>query len=372
MIEALLSFLVNKLGDFAVCKAQSCQEIADGFDRLKGELSIMQAFLRGAEKRNERNAVVTEWLEQVRNIAFKIEDFLDYCTYRENLLESPGDPIPSYPSWTFSSLRFKNLVPTSLSGVTASIIEQSKTADEIASIKKEVECILRRAQDYDLHGTRDERESSSSSSSSRITQKGFGYSPLVEEIEMVGFDEDVKKLMVWLMPEDDDSIPWSFMFVVGMGGSGKTALARRVYKLAHNNFDHHLWLSASDYSQAEDFETAVRSFFERSRSNNLQQRRYVLVLDDIKDISFCTNLTGCFDRHGKGRIILTSRQNITAVLPVGNYQVHTLKPLPYELARDLFFKRAFRSPSSYGICPCHLIYVATEIVRESVLDYPLP
>ncbi|RWR84825.1 disease resistance protein RPM1-like protein [Cinnamomum micranthum f. kanehirae] len=356
MIEALLSFVVSKLGDFAVGKAQSFQEIGDDIVWLKEELSIMQAFLRGAERRSERDEAVTEWLEQVRNIAFKIEDFLDFCTYRENLLESCGDPIPNYPGLPFS-LRFKDPVPTS-------IIETSKTADEIARIKKEVESISRRAQVYGLHGTRDEGESSTSSSSSRITQKRFGYSPVVKEIEMVGFDEDVKKLKDWLLSEDDDNIPWSFLFVVGMGGSGKTALARRVYRLVHKYFDHHLWLSASDYSQAGDFETAVRRFFKRSRSNNLQHRRYVLVLDDIKDTNICTNMKRWFDRHDKGRIILTSRQNITAVLPVENYRVHTLKPLPYELARDLFFKIAFRSPSPYRKCPDHLIYVATEIVKR--------
>ncbi|RWR84827.1 disease resistance protein RPM1-like protein [Cinnamomum micranthum f. kanehirae] len=361
MIDALLSFVASKLGDFAVGKAQSYLEIRDDIVWLNGELSIMQAFLRGAEKRSERDEAVAEWLEQVRNIAFRIEDFLDCYTYIANLFKSHGDPISTRPSFPFSC---KDLVTTSLRRVTESIIDPSKTTDEIASIKKEVESISRRAQTYGLHGTRDEGEkSSTSSSSSRITQKRFGYSPVVEEIEMVGFDEDVKKLMDWLLSEHDN-IPWSFMFVMGMGGSGKTALARRAYKLVHKYFDHHLWLSASDYSLAQDFETAIRRFFKRSRSKNLQHRRYVLVLDDIKDISFCTNITRWFDRHCKGRIILTSRQNIIAVLPVENYRVHILKPLPYELARDLFFKRAFRSSYPHGICPDHLNYLATEIVRK--------
>ncbi|XXG72417.1 hypothetical protein AAC387_Pa07g1515 [Persea americana] len=355
MAEALLTSVADRLVGFTLGEVQSCRQISDDIVWLRGELSMMQALFRDADRRSATDQAFKEWLEQVTNVAFKIEDFLDYYGYRENL--SKSHPAPHGASFQLRR-RIANLFSISRR-LTESFIDTGNTADEIASIKKEVECISKRAQTYGLHRTREEGESSIS----RDRQHGFSYSPLVEDVEMVGFDADVRLLMDWLLLEDEN-IPWSIMCMVGMGGSGKTALANRVYTLAHNHFDHHLWVNASKYCRAYDLLKAIIKTFMQSQSSNLGGNRYVLVIDDF---SFCTpvvvsRLSLLF--NGTGKIILTSRQNITASLGNENLIVHKIKPLPHEFAWDLFRNKAFRFYSSPGICPEYLIDVATEIVRR--------
>ncbi|KAJ8629671.1 hypothetical protein MRB53_022994 [Persea americana] len=357
MIEAVLSFVVSKLGDFA----QRFQQIHDDCMWLKGEVSMMKALLRDADRRSAADEAVKEWLEQVRNVALKIEDFLDYYTYKENMLKSSGGathPAPDGASLPVPS-RMVNLVSTNW----RYSCWVNEMANEIGSIKKEVETISRRVQTYGLHRTRDEGESSGSSSIWRTTQQSFGYSPLFEQVEMVGFDEDVRQIMDWLLSEDNNFIPRSCMCIVGMGGSGKTALAKRVYKLAHSNFDHHLWMTASESSQFFGFLREIQD----TKQNSYATKRpdsYVLVVDDIIDVRVCNFVRGALPPYGRGRIIFTSRQNIAPSLVYENCHVHTLKPLSYELAWELFCKKAFRYFSPPGICPDFLDDVATEIVRR--------
>ncbi|KAJ8629672.1 hypothetical protein MRB53_022995 [Persea americana] len=66
---------------------------------------------------------------------------------------------------------------------------------------------------------------------------------------------------------------------------------------------------------------------------------------------------------GRGKVILTSRENITASLEEENCSVHKIDPLPADLAWKLFCKRAFRCSSPPGTCP-HMNDVATEIVKR--------
>lgn len=319
MIEALVSYVVAKLGDSAVGKAGRALLINDDIEWLKGELSMMHALVRDMDRRSEIDEAVKEWLEQLRNVSFKIENFVDlYAYHRENVRRD--------------------------SVANLDLFSRMKAAQEIASIKEEVGSIARRAQNYCFHRPQGERESSSRSSNicNRITQQRVGYSFRLEDVELVGFDEDVRQLRVWLL-SDDDNTPWSFMCLVGMGGSGKTALAKTVYKLVQNHFDHHLWLTLSGYPQLNDFLGAMKEALLQSPASNGLGNRYVLVIYDIYDLCFCSAMIDALPSNGRGRIIFTSRQNITASLVNENCHVHMLKPLSNELAWKLFCKKAFRS-----------------------------
>lgn len=75
-----------------------------------------------------------------------------------------------------------------------------------------------------------------------------------EEEELVGFDGDVRQLMDYLLSE----ISWSFISMIGIGRSGKTALARKVYKLAHDHFDH---LHRETLSDELDLYNKIRTAF---------------------------------------------------------------------------------------------------------------
>lgn len=71
-------------------------------------------------------------------------------------------------------------------------------------------------------------------------------------------------------------------------------------------------------------------FLERT-NEYLQDKKYLLVLDDKWDDNLWEELKHAFPRR-KGRIIITTRIRGIASPPEGNFQIYDLQPLPYELA----------------------------------------
>ncbi|KAM3284642.1 putative disease resistance protein [Capsicum chacoense] len=119
---------------------------------------------------------------------------------------------------------------------------------------------------------------------------------------------------------------------------------------------------ASRGEPALDVMSAMDEGWLLERTNDyLQDKKYLLVLDDIWDENLWEELKHAFPRR-KGRIIITTRIHGIASLPEDNFQIYDLQPLPYELAWRMFCKKAFRS--SQGTCPDDLKEFAEAVVRK--------
>ena len=89
-------------------------------------------------------------------------------------------------------------------------------------IIKIVKAIPERRQRYIV----DCREGKSSDEDKRVQNYGE-LSPFMKEEELVGIEDNKKRLMGWLMDEDPGQ---TVVSLFGMGGSGKTTLVANVYK----------------------------------------------------------------------------------------------------------------------------------------------
>ncbi|KAF6167213.1 hypothetical protein GIB67_029851 [Kingdonia uniflora] len=98
--------------------------------------------------------------------------------------------------------------------------------------------------------------------------------------------------------------------------------------------------------------------------NYLQDKRYVLVLDDIWDNILWEEVRHALPLRVRGRIILTTR-NMNVASPIGKTcYIHQLQPLYCELAWYLFSRKAFRNSNPPGHCPHHLKQTAKAIMEE--------
>nr|GMC93849.1 putative late blight resistance protein homolog R1B-16 [Ipomoea batatas] len=111
------------------------------------------------------------------------------------------------------------------------------------------------------------------------------------------------------------------VLISGMGGLGKTTLAKRVYeeKIVVNYFDKCAWCTVSQeydckdllckiYNQVCGKETEIDSVGEELRKK-LMGMRYLIVLDDIWSVEAWEELNRVFPECDNGsRIVLTSRQ----------------------------------------------------------------
>lgn len=206
-------------------------------------------------------------------------------------------------------------------------------------------------------------------------------SPLVQDKDLVGVDEDFNVLLGYVLSRDAEL---STISLVGMGGVGKTTLIKRVYnhEEVKRGFDRSAWVYVSQSNQLRvvfselakglmDIPSAeVDALSERELQEGLlsclEQRRYLLVFDDVWDKAMWGVIRLVLPRNeARSRVIVTTRnaEVASSVVDVKSY-VHKLHPLSLEESWALFSMKAFPARDAACSCPEELKETAEGIVGK--------
>ncbi|KAK9940374.1 hypothetical protein M0R45_017038 [Rubus argutus] len=179
---------------------------------------------------------------------------------------------------------------------------------------------------------------------------------------LVGMDYHLNEMYSLLGLGVDDV---RFVVIWGMGGIGKTTIAKAVYDEIACQFDHCCFLydvkdgftKKGKAQILEDFlsrilKEKVSSTDVLNRGSNmimerLGKKRVLLVLDNLDDIAQIEILLGEQHSFGRGsRVILTTRyiQSLSGI----EYRLYKPKCLNYDEAHELFMKYAFRTKKPSG------------------------
>ncbi|XP_057798990.1 putative late blight resistance protein homolog R1B-8 isoform X2 [Salvia miltiorrhiza] len=209
----------------------------------------------------------------------------------------------------------------------------------------------------------------SSSSSSRLASTGND--------AVIGLDDDITAIKERLCGQSPNLrvVP-----IVGMGGIGKTTLAKAVYddQLIIERFDIRAWVVASqDYSPhrfrkllldsmklLEDQMSADvidESDIELKVYKKLKGWRYLIVIDDVWGTNIWDDVRYMFpdDKNGS-RIMLTTRQLDVASYPDTAGPLHDMRLMDCSQSWDLLRLKVFTD----GYCTPDLEDVGTEIARR--------
>ncbi|XP_059650140.1 putative disease resistance RPP13-like protein 3 [Cornus florida] len=205
---------------------------------------------------------------------------------------------------------------------------------------------------------------------------------LVKEAELVGIDKRKKELIGLLVNQTEDRL--KVVSVVGMGGLGKTTLVKKVYDDAalKKQFESHAWLTVSESPKmGELLKDMIQQLYreinqpvpqelermdrlKQAINEFLQQRSYLVVLDDIWNIDAWEAVKYAFlDNNSKSQIMLTTRFGdiaSTSCTETGG-NVYSLNPLSLEDAWTLFCRKAFPGKAS---CPRHLEDISRSILKR--------
>ncbi|KAI8557415.1 hypothetical protein RHMOL_Rhmol04G0009300 [Rhododendron molle] len=196
--------------------------------------------------------------------------------------------------------------------------------------------------------------------------------------EIVGFEERGEALILQLTKPVSRNRTIS---VVGPVGSGKTTIVKNVYesKRIWRQFDCHAWVKVSQSFNIEELICSMLKQFCESRKepipsegtntqaklwHYLQQKRYVVVLDDIWRKEDWELINKVFPSGSSdSRIIVTTRNSdVSSFCAESAEFIHNLTGLPWPVAWDLFCEKAFQIANEQ--CPPEFEDLSQKIVKR--------
>ncbi|XP_050881294.1 disease resistance protein RPM1 isoform X2 [Lathyrus oleraceus] len=372
MAEMAVSLAVDQLLPLLRKEANLLRGIHKEFADIKDELESIQAFLKDADKRaataegDNTSEGVKTWVKQVREASFRIEDIID------DYMIQVGQQ-PPHPGCVALFHKLKSMIP------------RRRIASEIQDVKSYIRGMKERSEKYGFQRTLEQR-----SSSSREGRNSKWHDPRVsalyiEESEVVGFEVPRKRLTDWMVEGREER---TVVSVVGMGGQGKTTLAKKVFdsKDVVRHFDCRVWITVSQSYNVEELlkDMLIKFFKEKGDNaprdisrmdrgsltdevrNYLKQKRYVVVFDDVWNVHFWDDIEFAVIDNKHGSKVLITTRNLDVVVSCGKssfIEVLKLEPLTQEQSLELFNKKAFKFDHD-GCCPKELIGIANEIVQK--------
>ncbi|KAL5731558.1 hypothetical protein ACHQM5_004277 [Ranunculus cassubicifolius] len=199
--------------------------------------------------------------------------------------------------------------------------------------------------------------------------------PIVDEV-IVGFDEEVRELTDSLASQEPER---RVMSIVGMGGLGKTTLAKMIYgrQEVKTHFQICVWIYASEEFQLNDLLVSIlkqvggvtstelamnHGELQVELHRRLHKKRYFVVIDDIWQVEAWRNISPGFpDDQNGSRVLLTTRNREVALEADPSIPPHELRFLNPDESWRVFCTKVF---SVSGSCPPELVDVGKGIVER--------
>lgn len=328
MAEAVISFLVGRLGDLLTEDAGALNKLSDQVEEVQAGLMSLQDHLKEAKGR-QNEGLIQAWIADVRELAYDAS----------NVFETFVLQVTS---------KKKNIVKRFVNS-------DNNIESKIQTINKRIYELLTRLPKVRLRSF-SQGESSGASTSRGIDQFSLNFSIGVIDEEVIGLTEDINMLVARL---SQDGLNESVLAIYGMGGLGKTTLARKIYNhvTTKRHFACLAWVYISRkwkrdailkeilYKLSSERRNAIINLSEEELVNQIFEiqntKRCLVVLDDIWSTEAWDCLKAAFPTKSMSGNILVTTRNKTIAEHVANRQgfLHQPQLLNGKQSLELLLKK---------------------------------
>ncbi|CDP12429.1 unnamed protein product [Coffea canephora] len=359
MADSVISLVIGRIVDLQKKNSVFLKDVERQVERLGNDLEWMRCFLKDAEQRQDEDARIRNWVSLVRAAAYDAEDVIEIFASKVEFFTKDKGLITKL---TYYPLKIVNLY---------------KIGKEIESLRMRLKVIADSREEHGINNL-GEGITTHGEELQRIRRS----SPFSEDKDIVGFEKITKFLVAELMKEDRNR---RVVSIVGMGGAGKTTLAKKVYNHAdvRARFNCRAWVCvSSSYDHKEVLRSIIKQLntiskellevLEKMEEQDLEQRLYqdlqdkcyLVVLDDVWKEEAWDCLARAFpDVNTSSRLLLTSRNRGVPLHADALSIPYELKTLGQEDSWQLFLRKALGHGDNAG-CPPDLEEVGREIARR--------
>ncbi|CAO2820260.1 unnamed protein product, partial [Amaranthus hypochondriacus] len=349
VVQTLLASLqCSQLTEF--CSSFDCKP---KLEQLKKTVEIIQAVLIDAEHKRALSQQEQLYIEELKDAVFEADDLFD----------------------EFLTLAAQKKLNTLIKDRVFSLF--TKFADDF-SVSKKIDNIRKKLDDI-----ADNSKFKLKIDPKPINSRSRETCSYKEEL-IIGRDQDLETIKGMLPSSDDVQQDVFFLSIVGIGGLGKTALARLLFNdpTVATSYPLRLWACVADQDQNQ-FEVKdilgkilesgglqkqnqgdTLELMQRKLRDIFDGQRYLLVLDDVwtEDREKWLDLLGSFIGGGRGSCIVVTTRSMKTAKIIGNGQIHQLQGLSMANSLRLFKWAAFGSEELSP--PQKLVEIGEEIVKR--------
>ncbi|KAH9782667.1 putative disease resistance protein [Citrus sinensis] len=355
LLNAFLEVLFDRLASRNLLRF--VRQLQGGVDselkKWEKKLKMIQAVLCDAEEKQLTDEAVKMWLDELQDLAYDAEDILDeFATQalESKLMAQNQD----------SSGQVLSLIPASLNP--NAIMFNYSMGSKIKDMTSRLEQLCQERIELGL-----QRLTGGASSTAAAAHRRPPSSSVRTEREVFGREEDKAKILD-MVNTPSDHANFVVIPIVGMGGIGKTTLAREVYNdkaVEDSKFDVKAWVCVSDNFDVFNISKALLESITSAASdlktlNEVQVqlkkavdgKRFLLVLDDVwnEDYSLWVDLKAPFlGAAPNSKMVVTTRNSSVAstMRPIDRHHTQSkyydLKSLLDDDCWSIFINHAFES-----------------------------